>query len=421
MDTKKIGAFIAENRKSKKMTQKQLAEILGVTDKTVSRWENGNYMPDLSLLLPLSDALNITLNELLNGERIAQEHIAEKAEASLANTLEYSEQKIKTNNYRIYAIIATTSCMLLLLWGFLNMGFFAEVPHQNGNVSQWEEQYPNHSAFKMGLSRTGKPVFINTMKAMRQAKVIYSDAIAHLQKEYHLLPLSQYTYKAYMTYGWQITNEDEAIIEQGRALTRFLDIYDNCFEWKQLANTKEGRTKHIGEKYSMWDIYKTAFTVMLVPGMLGVMAISLGIYHIFQHKKMKRLPMKTTGVVTGLVKSHLFRNEVHGNVPGSTLIGWGTSQGEQYWGGLLKKRIPPWFPCVSYQANEKEISRIMGEGTWKDTWKTGQNVVILYDPKNPYISFIEGDVSLQKKAKYDIGAGLLLILVSVVSLFLFLC
>lgn len=421
MDTKKIGAFIAENRKAKKMTQKQLGEILGVTDKTISRWENGNYMPDLSLLLPLSEELGITLNELLNGERITKENIAEKTEVSLVNTLEYSEQKIKKNNYRMYAIIALTACILFLLWAFLNMVFFAEVPYQNGDVSQWEEQYPNHSAFKMGLNRTGKPVFINTMKAMRQAKVIYSDAIAYLQKEYHLLPLSQYTYKTYMTYGWQIANEDEAIVEQGRALTGFLDIYDNCFEWKQLAATKEGRIKHTGEKYSMWDIYKIAFTVMLVPGMLGILAISLGIYNIFQNKKTKQLPVKTEGTITGLVKSHLFRNEIHGNVPGGALIGWGTSQGEQYWGGMLKKRIPPWFPCVSYQADGKEISRIMGEGTWKGTWKTGQKVVVMYDPKKPYVSFIEGDISLQKKAKYDIGAGLFLILTSIISLFLFLC
>lgn len=54
MDTKKIGAFIAMNRKKKGYTQEQLAEKLGVTNKTISRWENGHYMPDLSLLEPLS-------------------------------------------------------------------------------------------------------------------------------------------------------------------------------------------------------------------------------------------------------------------------------------------------------------------------------------------------------------------------------
>ena len=82
MDVKKIGRFIAENRKAKNLTQKELAEKLGVSDKTVSRWENGNYMPDLSLLQPLSEELGISLNELLSGEHIGREHVAEKAEAS---------------------------------------------------------------------------------------------------------------------------------------------------------------------------------------------------------------------------------------------------------------------------------------------------------------------------------------------------
>ena len=73
MDTKKIGAFIAMNRKKKGYTQEQLAEKLGVTNKTISRWENGHYMPDLSLLEPLSKELDITLNELLAGKEIVKE------------------------------------------------------------------------------------------------------------------------------------------------------------------------------------------------------------------------------------------------------------------------------------------------------------------------------------------------------------
>ena len=61
MDTKRIGKFISENRKRKGLTQEQLGELLGVTNKTISRWENGNYMPDLSLLVPLSETLDISL------------------------------------------------------------------------------------------------------------------------------------------------------------------------------------------------------------------------------------------------------------------------------------------------------------------------------------------------------------------------
>jgi len=421
MDTKKIGRFIAENRKEKNLTQKELAEKLGVSDKTVSRWENGNYMPDLALLQPLSEELGISLNELLSGEHIEKEHVAEKAEASLANTLEYSDRKIKKSKLKIYLSVTGVLLGLTLIWMLLNMVFFAETPYQNGDVSKWEEQYPKHSAFEMGLSRTGQPVFVDTAKAMRQAKVIYSDAISYLQKEHHLLPLSQYTYKPYMTYGWQIVCENEAITEQGRELTGFLDIYDNCFEWKQLAFTVDGRTKYNGERFSMWERFQIAFIIMVLPGVLGFLAIVLGIYDFFQNRKLKLLEGRVDAVIQGLVKSHLFRNEIHGDVPGGVLNGWGVSQGEQFWGGLLKKRIPPWFPCVSYRVDEQEVCRIMGEGVWKDTWKIGQEVTVLYDPKNPRISMIEGDLSLQRSSRRYLIAGIVLVFISALAIVMFLC
>ena len=421
MDVKKIGRFIAENRKAKGMKQKELAEILGVSDKTVSRWENGNYMPDLSMLQPLSECLDITLNELLSGEKIERNEIAEKAEDSIANTLEYSQQRIQKSKRKIYVRIIITILGLALIWAFLNMVFFAEVPYQNGDVSQWEVQYPKHTAFEMGLSRNGQPVFVNTAKAMRQAKVIYSDAIEYLQKEHHLLPLSQYTYKPYMVYGWQIVSDDERIEEQGRQLTGFLDIYDNCFEWKKMIHTKAGRTKMEGDVFSMMEIFQIALTVMVIPGIIGIGVLSVSIYDFLTLQKMRKLQGRAEGNIVGLVKSHLFRNETHGNVPGGALIGWGVAQGEQYWGGMLKLRIPPWFPCVTFKVSENEICRIMGEGVADGVWEIGQKVTVLYDPKNPRVSMIEGDISLEKKAKSYLKIGMLLIIVSVVSIALFLC
>ena len=96
MDTKKIGAFIASCRKAKGYTQQQLAEKLGVTNKTVSRWETGKYMPDLSLLKPLCTELDITLNELLSGEKIDAEHAVNSSEESISNTIRIRSPK----NYR---------------------------------------------------------------------------------------------------------------------------------------------------------------------------------------------------------------------------------------------------------------------------------------------------------------------------------
>ena len=64
MNQKKIGKFINQKRKEKNLTQKQLAEYLGVTEKSISNWENGRNMPDLSLFKPLCKELNISLNDL---------------------------------------------------------------------------------------------------------------------------------------------------------------------------------------------------------------------------------------------------------------------------------------------------------------------------------------------------------------------
>lgn len=105
MDSKKIGAFIAANRKKKGLTQEQLGEKLGVSNKTISRWENGNYMPDLSLLEPLSKELEISLNELLAGEEIEKEKVIKYSEQNLLSTIDYTDKKIKNEHRKISAFI----------------------------------------------------------------------------------------------------------------------------------------------------------------------------------------------------------------------------------------------------------------------------------------------------------------------------
>ena len=80
MDQLKIGKFIAERRKEKKLTQLQLAEKLGITDKAISKWERGIAMPDTSIMLEVCDILEISVNELLGGEKINVEDQAKKTE-----------------------------------------------------------------------------------------------------------------------------------------------------------------------------------------------------------------------------------------------------------------------------------------------------------------------------------------------------
>ena len=94
MDQEKIGKFIAKCRKQRKMTQAELGEKLGVTEKSISNWENGRNMPDLSLFKPLCNELNITINELLSGEKIGMDKYQEKFEENIVNTIDYSTKRI---------------------------------------------------------------------------------------------------------------------------------------------------------------------------------------------------------------------------------------------------------------------------------------------------------------------------------------
>lgn len=87
MDQKKRGSFIAANRKKKNLTQEMLGEKLGVTNKTVSRWETGKYMPDLDTLPGLCNQLDITINELISGEYIVEDNYNRQADKNVFGVL----------------------------------------------------------------------------------------------------------------------------------------------------------------------------------------------------------------------------------------------------------------------------------------------------------------------------------------------
>ncbi|MGN0346959.1 MAG: helix-turn-helix domain-containing protein [Lachnospiraceae bacterium] len=104
MDQIKIGRFIADERKRKGYTQKQLSEKLNISDKTISKWERGNGFPEVSLLLPLCNELEITVNELLSGERVSEEDYQKKAEENMVNLVREAQESKK--KIIIAAIIA---------------------------------------------------------------------------------------------------------------------------------------------------------------------------------------------------------------------------------------------------------------------------------------------------------------------------
>lgn len=96
MDQLIIGRFIAQLRKERKLTQKELADLLAISDKTVSKWECGGGLPEVSLMLPLCKELGITVNELLTGKRLTPSEYQEKAEVNIVNLIqEKAENKRK--------------------------------------------------------------------------------------------------------------------------------------------------------------------------------------------------------------------------------------------------------------------------------------------------------------------------------------
>ncbi len=108
MNQVKIGKFIADCRKQKNLTQMQLADKFGITDKAISKWERGIAMPDSSIMLELCDILGISVNELLNGEKIDMENNNQKNEQILLEMTKELEAKNKTIWTSMWAIMTVS-------------------------------------------------------------------------------------------------------------------------------------------------------------------------------------------------------------------------------------------------------------------------------------------------------------------------
>lgn len=141
MNQQKIGSFILKLRKEKSMTQVDLANKLGITDRAISKWENGRGMPDLSLLLPLCEALEISVNELLSGERLDTDTYHEKLEENIISTIDYTNKRIKKTK----KIFAVTLSVILIAVAALAAMFSIDVSRMRNNkavmFSTWGYSY----------------------------------------------------------------------------------------------------------------------------------------------------------------------------------------------------------------------------------------------------------------------------------------
>ena len=124
MDQWKIGKFIAERRKQIPLTQSQLAEKLGITDRAVSKWETGRAMPDSSIMLELCGLLGITVNDLLSGEVVTMDHYNKELEKNLLEMIRQKEQADKRLlSVEVFVGITATVVLfaLILVAAFVQM------------------------------------------------------------------------------------------------------------------------------------------------------------------------------------------------------------------------------------------------------------------------------------------------------------
>ena len=114
MDQIKIGRFIAERRKLNNLTQMQLSEMLGVTDRAVSKWETGRSLPDSSIMLELCNILKITVNDLLNGEVVGVDNYNKTAEEKLVEMVKIKEEQDK-HLFMIEWVVGILSILILFV------------------------------------------------------------------------------------------------------------------------------------------------------------------------------------------------------------------------------------------------------------------------------------------------------------------
>ena len=135
MDQMKIGKFIAEMRKEQNLTQIEMAEKLGISNKTVSKWECGNGMPDYAVMEELCITLNINVNELLSGERLPSKDYNKKAEENMMSLMQESSENYKREKKEMILVLLGIVTLLLLVvfvmvmfGGVAAIGNFIDVP-----------------------------------------------------------------------------------------------------------------------------------------------------------------------------------------------------------------------------------------------------------------------------------------------------
>lgn len=218
MNQERIGKFIAERRKNKKLTQEQLADKLNTTSKSISRWENGKTMPDYSIIKSLCDELDISINELLSGEKIQTNNYEHVVNENLDNILrEYYKMKKQKNIIKNILIIVAAIFLLfivrvMMVLGIATLTFLTPaksiVGIENYNKNYYIKKYG-------GDLNSNLSIFPDNKQILKDAEFSSTFQTNLFDSDGYILLIAKY-------------EEEEFDNEINRLKKLSITIYDNC-------------------------------------------------------------------------------------------------------------------------------------------------------------------------------------------------
>ena len=231
MNQEKIGKFITTLRKEKNLTQEELANKLSITKNAVSKWERGISLMDMSLLKPLCEILDISITELLNGERIVNENLKDKTDDVIKDTIDYTNKKIKKNKIKnvIFTIMGIIILTCILYFGYklyLLNKYTLEKPE---NVSEIVEGLKNQSEIKIYKRTLNEEDYL----VLSQFKIRNDfKEYTKVETDNELMPDMYQLEKDGITYG--ITFSTEVYSEQliNQFTTDDIEFYGEFYEQK---------------------------------------------------------------------------------------------------------------------------------------------------------------------------------------------
>ena len=192
MEKETLGAFVCELRKEKQMTQKEMAEKLGITDKAISKWERGLSYPDISMLEPIAELLDVSVMELLQGQRIQKETTltVQEAQKMVDDSLILSDSEIHRKHIRSKTVILL-GCVLLMFLVSLLLNIYNLMQQKQQNKELIPQM--NSDPYETVQDENGTLVFKNPDKALLQMQ---KESLDMLPKEWtELIEIMGNTYR----------------------------------------------------------------------------------------------------------------------------------------------------------------------------------------------------------------------------------